>query len=66
MATPPTIELTVIKGIKEKRAGQLSALGITTANILAKGEAKVIAEKLKISPKIVEKWIMEAKKLTEK
>jgi predicted flap endonuclease-1-like 5' DNA nuclease len=63
---PPTVELTQIKGIKEKRAGQLRALGITNAEDLTKASAKDLAAKLKISPKIVRRWIEEAKELLEK
>jgi predicted flap endonuclease-1-like 5' DNA nuclease len=63
---PPTVELTRVKGIKEKRAGQLRALGITNAEDLAKASAKDLAAKMKISPKIVRRWIEEAKKLLEK
>lgn len=60
----PTIELTRIKGIKEKRAAQLRSLGISNANDLAKASADDIADKLKISTKIVEKWVKEAKQLS--
>jgi predicted flap endonuclease-1-like 5' DNA nuclease len=64
--SPPKVELTRIKGIKEKRAGQLRALGINDAEDLAKASAKDLASKLKISPKIVRRWIEEAKELLEK
>jgi len=59
-----TVELIKIKGIKEKRAAQLGSFGIANANDLAKSSANDIADKLKISPKIVEKWIADAKHLT--
>ncbi|MEM2994760.1 MAG: helix-hairpin-helix domain-containing protein [Candidatus Bathyarchaeia archaeon] len=63
---PSTVELTRVKGIKEKRAEQLRALGINNAEDLAKASAKDLATKLKISPKIVRRWIEEAKALLEK
>lgn len=63
---PVTIELTRVKGIKEKRAEQLRALGINNVEDLAKASAKDLASKLKISPKIVRRWIEEAKALLEK
>jgi len=60
-----TIELTQVKGIGEKRAMQLKALGINSADDLAKASAKTVANKLKISPKITKKWVDSAKKLAE-
>lgn len=63
---PPKIELTTVKGIKEKRAAQLKALGIHTVEDLAKASANDLGAKLKISPKITEKWIASAKELLEK
>jgi len=66
MATPTGTPLTNIKGIGEKRAEQLKALGINSVEELAKASAKEIASKLKISPKITQRWIENAKKLTEK
>jgi predicted flap endonuclease-1-like 5' DNA nuclease len=65
-AAPPPLELTQVKGIKEKRAGQLKAIGINNVEDLAKASAKDLAAKLKISPKIVERWIKDAQKLLEK
>jgi predicted flap endonuclease-1-like 5' DNA nuclease len=62
----PKLELTQVKGIKEKRAGQLKALGINSVEDLAKASAEDIAAKLKISPKIVGRWIEDARKLLEK
>jgi predicted flap endonuclease-1-like 5' DNA nuclease len=59
----PTIDLTEVKGIGEKRAAQLKALGISNIDELTKASAEDIAAKLKISPKIVEKWITGAKEL---
>ncbi|MDI6690742.1 MAG: helix-hairpin-helix domain-containing protein [Candidatus Bathyarchaeota archaeon] len=64
--TPPILELTQVKGIKEKRAGQLKAVGINSVEDLAKASAEDLAAKLKISPKIIERWIEEAKKLSGK
>jgi predicted flap endonuclease-1-like 5' DNA nuclease len=61
----PTIELTRVKGIGEKRATQLKALGINSVDELAQASAKDLAEKLKISLKIVEKWITGAKELVK-
>lgn len=64
--TPPKVALTEVKGIGEKRAEQLKALGVNSIEELAKASAKDLAVKLKISPKITEKWIENAKKLVEK
>lgn len=57
------IELTQVKGIGEKRAIQLKALGIKTVNDLANESATNISKKLKISLKITKKWKTNAKKL---
>ncbi len=65
MQEAPTAELTQVKGIGEKRATQLKALGINSADDLTKASAKTVAKKLKISPKIVNKWIDSAKELVE-
>jgi len=64
--TPSGTDITMLKGIKAKRAEQLKALGINNAEDLAKASAKHIATKLDISPKITTKWIENAKELTEK
>jgi predicted flap endonuclease-1-like 5' DNA nuclease len=58
--------LTKVKGIGEKRAEQLKALGINSVEELAKASAEELASKLRISPKITQRWIENAKKLTEK
>ena len=58
-----TIDLTQVKGIGGKRATQLKALGITSVNELANASAETIAKKLKVSPKIIDKWIANAKEL---
>jgi predicted flap endonuclease-1-like 5' DNA nuclease len=66
VATPAaTMDLTQVKGIGEKRAMQLKALGIDSVDELANASAKNIAEKLKVSPKIVDKWIDNAKELVK-
>ena len=61
----PTIQLTQVKGIGEKRATQLKALGINNVDELAKISAEDVAKKLEISPKIVKKWIAGAKELVK-
>jgi predicted flap endonuclease-1-like 5' DNA nuclease len=68
METPAmteTLELTQVKGIGEKRATQLKALGINSVNDLAKASAEDITEKLQISLKITKKWIDSAKALVK-
>jgi predicted flap endonuclease-1-like 5' DNA nuclease len=64
-APPPKVELIQVKGVKEKRAAQLKALGISSVEDLAKASAEDLASKLKISPKITVRWIENAKKLVE-
>lgn len=64
--TPPVSELTKVKGIGEKRAKQLSDLGISSVEGLSNASANEIAAQLKISPKITEKWVTNAKELTKK
>lgn len=67
METAPTVAaLTEVKGIGEKRAEQLKAIGINSTEDLAKASAKNLAVKLKISPKITVKWIENAEKLSGK
>ncbi|MEM3566065.1 MAG: DUF4332 domain-containing protein [Candidatus Bathyarchaeia archaeon] len=66
VVAPAGTPLTMVKGIGEKRAGQLKALGINTVEELAKASAKELASKLKISPKITQRWIENAKRLAEK
>ena len=68
METPAmteTLELTQVKGIGEKRATQLKALGINSVEDLAKASAEDIAKKLQISSKITKKWIASAKELVK-
>ena len=62
-AVVATMELTQVKGVGEKRATQLKAVGINSVDDLANASAKAIAKKLKISPKIASKWIESAKEL---
>ncbi len=57
------IELTKVKGIGVKRATQLTALGISSANDLSRASAATIAKKLKVTRKMVERWIDNAKEL---
>ena len=58
--------LTKVKGIGEKRAAQLKAIGITSIEGLATASAKDLATKLDISPKITTKWIENAKEIGQK
>jgi predicted flap endonuclease-1-like 5' DNA nuclease len=58
---PAESPLTKVKGIGEKRAAQLNALGIKTVDDLAKASVDEIAKSLKVSPKIVAKWVEGAK-----
>ena len=58
--------LTQVKGIKEKRAQQLKAIGINSIEDLANASTNDIAAKLQISPKIAGRWIETAKELARK
>jgi len=58
--------LTDVKGIGEKRASQLKALGILNVEDLSKASSKDLATKLNISPKITAKWIQGAKEIEQK
>jgi predicted flap endonuclease-1-like 5' DNA nuclease len=60
---PPERELMAVKGINEKRAAQLKALGIDSIDDLAKASAEDLAKNLLLSPKIARMWIGSAKKL---
>ena len=53
--------LTSVKGVGEKRAAQLNALGINTVEDLAQVSVEDLAKNLKISPKIAAKLIEAAK-----
>jgi predicted flap endonuclease-1-like 5' DNA nuclease len=55
-----------VKGIGEKRAEQLKALGISSAEDLAKASVEDLATKLKVSPKFTGKWIENSKQLVKK
>ena len=56
-----TMALTQVKGIGEKRAVQLKTLGINSVKDLSKASAATVAKQLKVSPKIVDTWIANAK-----
>jgi len=62
----PPIGLTHVKGIKEKRAEQLRAIGINNIDDLMNASADDIAAKLHISSKFTGKWIESAKELARK
>jgi len=64
--SPPKVDLTAVKGIKERRKQQLMALGINNVEDLANASAKDLAAKLKIAPYFTENWIENAKKLVGK
>ncbi len=63
---PAVHELLEVKGIKDKRAQQLKAIGINTVEELAKASATDLATKLKIAPYFTGKWIENAKQIVEK
>ena len=65
-AMPSITDLTEVNGIGEKRKAQLSTMGINNVEDLSKASPNDLATKLKISPKITEKWIDSAKELLEK
>ncbi len=52
--------LSHVNGIDEKRAKQLKALGINSAADLSKATAKNVTKKFAVSPKVVNKWIVNA------
>ncbi len=54
-----------LKGIGKKRAEQLNSLGINSFKELANASAEDVAKSLQISPKIVNRWISEAKERTK-
>jgi predicted flap endonuclease-1-like 5' DNA nuclease len=62
----PSLELTAVKGIKEKRAEQLRALGISSVEQLANASAEDLAKKLKIAPYFTRQWIENAKETIAK
>jgi predicted RecB family nuclease len=55
-----------VKGIKEKRVGQLKTIGINSIEDLANASANDIAAKLQVSSKITGKWVESAKELSKK
>jgi predicted flap endonuclease-1-like 5' DNA nuclease len=63
---PPTVGLLDVKGIKEKRAQQLKAIGINTVQDLANASAEDLASKLKIAPYFTGQWINNAKEILKK
>ncbi|MGQ9551487.1 MAG: helix-hairpin-helix domain-containing protein [Candidatus Bathycorpusculaceae bacterium] len=65
-ASAATVEqLRRVKGVGPKRAAQLMNIGISSVEELGKASAEELAAKLKISPKIAEKWIAKAKELVK-
>ena len=58
--------LSRIKGIGEKRSGQLRTLGIGSVEELAKARPRQLAGKLKVSTKTTRKWIQNAKEIIER
>ena len=65
-AKPPSVGLLEVKGIKEKRAQQLNAIGIKTVEDLSKASAEDLAAKLKIAPYFTGKWIENAKEILKR
>jgi predicted flap endonuclease-1-like 5' DNA nuclease len=63
---PPSVGLLDVKGIKEKRAQQLKAIGINTVEDLAKASPQDLATKLRIAPYFTGQWIENAKKIVTK
>ena len=63
ITTTPTIDITEVKGIGLKRAERLRALGINSAQDLAKSSATLLAANMGISSRITHKWVREAEKL---
>ncbi|UCE43673.1 MAG: helix-hairpin-helix domain-containing protein [Candidatus Bathyarchaeota archaeon] len=62
-ALAPPFNIMQIRGIGPMRAEQLRALGINTVQDLAETTAATLADKTELSPKIIRKWIIEAKRL---
>lgn len=63
---PPSVRLLDVKGIKDKRALQLKAIGINSVEDLAKASPTELAAKLKIAPYFTGKWIESAKEILKK
>jgi len=62
-AVESLMEITRVRGIGEKRAKQLKALGIATLADLSAASAEELAEKLQASSKITNQWIKDARNL---
>jgi predicted flap endonuclease-1-like 5' DNA nuclease len=60
------VVLTEVSGVGEKRESQLKAIGINSVDDLAKASVEDVAKRLKVSPKIVAKWVASAKQLQQK
>ncbi len=58
--------MTKIKGIGPKRALELERAGVKSVSDLAKRSPKNLAEKTSIPLKQISKWIIEAKKQSNK
>jgi predicted flap endonuclease-1-like 5' DNA nuclease len=63
---PLKMELTAVKGIKEKRAEQLRSLGISSVEQLANASAEDLAKRLKIAPYFTQRWVENAKEIIAK
>jgi hypothetical protein len=63
--TNPPIAITEVKGIGPKTAERLRALGIDTAQELAKSSATLLAADMGISSKMTNNWVREAERLVE-
>ncbi len=63
--SPPSVELTEVKGIGEKRKEQLKSVGIHSVEELGAASAEELATKLDVSPKRTKTWIEDAKKLVK-
>lgn len=61
-----SMDITQVKGVKQKRAEQLKSLGINNLQDLANASAEELGKNLQISPKITTKWIEQAKQLAQK
>jgi hypothetical protein len=55
-------DLTQVRGIGERRAAQLKALGVDTVASLSTCSPEDLAEKLNVSPKRTTRWIAEARR----
>ena len=59
----PQKNLTEIKGIGPRRAGELKAAGVNTVSDLAKSSPKYLSEETGIPIKIISKWIVQANEM---